>query len=38
MFGLAKQNFKWTVVAIVSLSAVTASWSYLPHLGFRRGY
>jgi probable Rubsico expression protein CbbX len=34
MFGLTKQNFKWTVVAIVSLSAVTASWSYLPHLAF----
>ena len=34
MFGLTKQNFKWTVVAIISLSALTASWSYLPHLAF----
>jgi probable Rubsico expression protein CbbX len=31
MFGLTKNNFKWTVVAIVSLTALTASWSYLPH-------
>jgi probable Rubsico expression protein CbbX len=34
MFGLTKQNFKWTVVAIVSLSALSATWSYLPHLVF----
>jgi probable Rubsico expression protein CbbX len=34
MFGLTKQNFRWTVVAIVSLSALSATWSYLPHLVF----
>jgi probable Rubsico expression protein CbbX len=34
MFGLTKQNFKWTMVAIVSLSALSATWSYLPHLLF----
>jgi probable Rubsico expression protein CbbX len=34
MFGLTKQNFKWTVVAIVSVTALSAGWSYLPHLVF----
>jgi probable Rubsico expression protein CbbX len=34
MFGLTKHRFKWTMVVIAALSALSASWSYLPHFAF----
>ena len=34
MFGLTKKNFKWNMVAVASLTALSAAWAYLPHVVF----